>query len=271
MYRKIFAGVLILMVLVAALTGCNSAASSPKDTADNAAAKKTGEKTIVAAAADLALAFKEIGDLYEQTTGNEVEITFSSSGTAREQIANGAPYDVYASANIKYVDDLIAQDKIIADSKELYAIGRVGAATLVNSPLQVKQASDLLKPEFKKIAIANPDHAPYGVAAKEALESMGLWDQLKDKMVYGKDIQDVLTMVKTGNVEAGLISLSVVNKDEVNFLLFDDKLHNPLKQAIAVVKTTKHEQTARDFIKFVNGEQGRQIMKKYGFVLPGEV
>ncbi|AHF08930.1 MULTISPECIES: molybdate ABC transporter substrate-binding protein [Dehalobacter] len=271
MYRKFFASVLILMVLMAALTGCNSSASAPKETTDNTAVKKTGEKITVAAAADLALAFKEIGDLYEQTTGNEAEITFSSSGTAREQIANGAPYDVYASANIKYVDDLIAQDKIIADSKELYAIGRVGAATLVSSPLQIKEASDLLKPEFKKIAIANPDHAPYGVAAKEALESMGLWDKLKDKMVYGKDIQDVLTMVKTGNVEAGLISLSVVNKNEVNFLLFDDKLHKPLKQAIAVVKGTQHEKAAREFIKFVNGEQGREIMKKYGFVLPGEV
>lgn len=271
MNRKLIASILMLMVLIATLTGCNSTASTPEETADNTAAPKTGVKITVAAAADLALAFKEIGDLYEKTTGNEAEITFSSSGTAREQIANGAPYDVYASANVKYVDDLIAQDKIIADSKELYAIGRVGAATLKSSSLQVKEASDLLKTEFKKIAIANPDHAPYGVAAKEALESMGLWDQLKDKLVYAKDIQDTLTMIKTGNVEAGFISLSVVNKDEVNFLLFDDKLHNPLKQAIAVVKTTQHEQEARDFIKFVNGEQGREIMKKYGFVLPGEV
>lgn len=269
--QKIFCRNFSINVLMATLTGCNPSASTPKDTADNKAAAKKGVKITVAAAADLALAFKEIGELYEKTSGNEAEITFSSSGTAREQIANGAPYDVYASANVKFVDDLIAQDKIIADSKALYAIGRVGAATLVSSSLHVKEVADLLKPEFKKIAIANPDHAPYGLAAKEALESLGLWDQLKDKLVFGKDIQDVLTMVKTGNVEAGLISLSVVNKDEVNFLLFDDKLHNPLKQAIAVVKTSQHEQVARDFVKFVNGEKGREIMKKYGFVLPGEV
>ncbi|AFV01174.1 MULTISPECIES: molybdate ABC transporter substrate-binding protein [unclassified Dehalobacter] len=270
MNRKYIAGILVLFVFMAALTGCKASTSTAKDTADQTVAK-TGVKITVAAAADLSLAFKEIGELYEKATGNEVEITYSSSGTAREQIANGAPYDVYASANIKFVDDLIAQDRIIADSKELYAIGRVGVATLLNSPLQVKEASYLLNPKFKKIAIANPDHAPYGLAAKEALVSMGLWDQLKDRLVYGKDIQDTLTLLKSGNVEAAFISLSVVNKDDVNFLLFDDKLHNPLKQAIAIVKTTQHEQVARDFIKFVNGEQGRNIMKKYGFVLPGEV
>lgn len=123
----------------------------------------------------------------------------------------------------------------------------------------------------KKIAIADPSHAPYGLAAKEALQSLGLWDQLEAKMVNAKDIQDALTMLKTGNVEAAFISLSVYNKSEVNFLLIDDKLYNPLKQAIAVVKGTQHEKAAREFIKFVNGEQGRDIMKKYGFVLPGEV
>jgi molybdate transport system substrate-binding protein len=134
-----------------------------------------------------------------------------------------------------------------------------------------QRSGDLLKPEFKKIAIPNPEHAPYGVASKEALEAMGLWEKLKDKMVYAKDMQDCLTLLKSGNVEqAGLISLSVVN-EEVNFLLFDDKLHNPLKQPFVVVKSTKHEQEAREFIKYVNGEQGRQIMKKYGFVLPGEI
>jgi molybdate transport system substrate-binding protein len=242
----------------------------PEKSTNNTTQDNKTELTI-AAAADLVIAFKEIGDLYEKNTGDKLKLIFSSSGTAREQIENGAPYDVYASANIKFVDDLIEKDKIIADTKELYAIGRVGVATKVGSPLQVKEVSDLLKTDFKKIAMANPEHAPYGLAAKQALESLGLWEKLKDKMVYGKDIQDTLTLIKSGNVEAGFISLSVVNKDEVNFLLIDDKMHQPLKQAMAVVKGTKLEKEARNFIKFVNGEQGREIMKKYGFVLPGEI
>lgn len=280
---SIFACLFSLSVL---FSGCGSSATTstkntdstknqtstmqPEKSTNNTTQDNKTELTI-AAAADLVIAFKEIGDLYEKNTGDKLKLIFSSSGTAREQIENGAPYDVYASANIKFVDDLIEKDKIIADTKELYAIGRVGVATKVGSPLQVKEVSDLLKTDFKKIAMANPEHAPYGLAAKQALESLGLWEKLKDKMVYGKDIQDTLTLIKSGNVEAGFISLSVVNKDEVNFLLIDDKLHQPLKQAMAVVKGTKLEKEARNFIKFVNGEQGREIMKKYGFVLPGEI
>jgi molybdate transport system substrate-binding protein len=272
MKKNIIMGIIILIII--ALAGCNAnqrANSTPEIIAiPEETAHITQAELTVAAATDLIIAFKEIGKLYEKTTNTKLNLIFSSSGTAREQIENGAPYDVYASANIKFVDDLINKDKIIADTKELYAIGRVGIATIVGSSLPVKEVSDLLKPEYKKIAMANPEHAPYGLAAKEALESLGLWEKLKDKMVYGKDIQDTLMLVKSGNVEAGFISLSVVNKEEVNFLLMDDKLHKPLKQAIAVVKDTKHEELARDFIKFVNGEQGREIMKKYGFVLPGE-
>ncbi|MBZ4644707.1 MAG: molybdenum transporter substrate-binding protein [Clostridia bacterium] len=280
---SIFACLFSLSVL---FSGCGSSATTstkntdstknqtstmqPEKSTNNTTQDNKTELTI-AAAADLVIAFKEIGDLYEKNTGDKLKLIFSSSGTAREQIENGASYDVYASANIKFVDDLIEKDKIIADTKELYAIGRVGVATKIGSPLQVKEVSDLLKTDFKKIAMANPEHAPYGLAAKQALESLGLWEKLKDKMVYGKDIQDTLALIKSGNVEAGFISLSVVNKDEVNFLLIDDKLHQPLKQAMAVVKGTKLEKEARNFIKFVNGEQGREIMKKYGFVLPGEI
>lgn len=225
----------------------------------------------VAAAADLAVAFKEIEAMYEKDNSCKVNLIFSSSGTAKEQILNGAPYDVYASANIKFVDELIEKGAVISDSKELYAIGRVGIAVSKNGGLKIKKADDLLKDEFKKIAIANPDHAPYGLAAKEALISLGLWDKIKSKLVYGKDIQDTLSLIKTGNADAGFISLSVVNKSDVEFLIFDDQLHKPLKQAMAVIKWSKEEAEARKFIKYVNGVKGRNIMKKYGFILPEEL
>jgi molybdate transport system substrate-binding protein len=228
---------------------------------------KDNDVLIVAAAADLALAFKDIGESFENTTGNKVKIIFSSSGTAREQIENGAPYDVYASANIKFVDYLITKDKVIEDSKELYAIGRVVVAVKNDNSLKIFDAKDLLKPEFKKISIADPSHAPYGLAAKEVLQSLGLWEKIEPKLVFGKDIQHSLSLLKTGNVEAGFISLSVVN-EEVDYLLFDDNLHNPLKQAIVVVKGTKFEKEARAFIKYVNSPTGSKIMRKYGFILP---
>lgn len=260
---------LVLIISTVFASGC----TPPMADSANGAPTQTQpvEEITVAAAADLIYAFGEIAYLYEQESGNAVNLIFSSSGTAREQIENGAPYDVYASANIKFVDDLIEKDKIIADSKELYAIGRVGAAVPINSSLNIQKFEDLLDPSVKKIAIANPDHAPYGLAAKQVLESLDLWEQLENRMVYGKDIQDTLALINSGNVEAGFISLSVVKSDEVNFLLADADLHQPLRQAIAVVTGTEHESAARAFIKTVNSPQGREIMKKYGFVLPEEL
>lgn len=256
------------------MTACNS--SSNKTNQDSQTTKVTDSQKYkdveltVAAASDLTLAFKEMGENFEKSTGCKVTITYGSTGTTAQQIENGAPYDVFASADEKVIEDLITKDKIISDSKQLYAIGRVGLATSVKSSVQVKELSDLLKPEVKKIAIANPDHAPYGLAAKQALESAGIWDQVKDKMVYGKNIQDTLTLITTGNADAGFIALSIYNKDEVNFELVDDKLHKPLRQAMGIIKGSKNEELSRKFISYVNGEEGKPIMKKYGFVLPNE-
>lgn len=228
-----------------------------------------GEIT-VAAAADLVFAFKEIGEVYEKDTGNKVKFVFSSSGTAKEQILNGAPYDVYASANIQFVDELIVANMAIKETKELYGIGRIGFAMLKGNK-KVVTVNDLLKSDIKKIAIANPSHAPYGLAAKESLISLGVWDKVKDKIVYGKDIQDTMALIRTGNADCGIIALSIVKSTEVDFTLINDSYHNPLKQGIVVIKNTKNEKEARDFIKYVNGSKGRNIMKKYGFVLPGEI
>lgn len=256
------------------VTACSSSA---KKTNQDSQTKKVEDsqkyknvELTVAAASDLTLAFKEIGENFQKSTGCKVTITYGSTGTTAQQIENGAPYDVFASADEKVLDDLIKKNKVISDTKQLYAIGRVGLATSKKSSLQVKELNDLLKPEIKKIAIANPDHAPYGLAAKQALQSAGLWDEVKDKMVYGKNIQDTLTLITTGNADAGFIALSIYKKDEVNFQLVDDKLHQPLKQAMGVIKGTKNEELARKFISYVDGEEGRPIMKKYGFVLPSE-
>lgn len=228
-----------------------------------------GEIT-VAAAADLVFAFKEIGEVYEKDSGNKVKFIFSSSGTAKEQIINGAPYDVYASANVQFVDELIKANLAIKETKELYGIGRIGFATLKGST-KVVNVNDLLKDDIKKIAIANPSHAPYGLAAKESLIKLGVWDKIQNKIVYGKDIQDTMALVRTGNADCGIIALSIIKKSEVDFTLINETNHNPLKQGIVVIKNTKNEKEAREFIKYVNGDKGRNIMKKYGFILPGEI
>ena len=256
----------MLFVVSLSLWGCSSQQTTPKPPEAQPLKRLT-----VAAAADLAVAFKEIGQNFEKATGNKVDFSFGSTGLLVQQIENGAPFDVLAAANVKFVDDLNAKGKIIADTKQLYARGRIGLATLKGNLYNVKDLNDLTVPEIKKIAIANPEHAPYGLAAKQALEKAGLWDKIKDKLVFGNNIQDTLNLVQTGNAEVGIIALSLAQRDDVHFSLIDGNLHAPLDQALAVIKGTPNEALARQFIQYVNGSDGRVIMKKYGFVLPSEM
>jgi len=231
----------------------------------------TAPKLRIAAAADLTLAFKEIAIQFEQETKIPTEITFGSTGRTAMQIENGAPYDVFAAADVSYIDGLNKKGLILADTQQLYAQGRIGIATLKGSNLSIKDLQDLAdNPMVKKIAIAEPSHAPYGKAAKQALEHRNLWDRVQSKMVNGQNIQDTLAILKSGNVDAAIIALSIYKPDEVDFTLIDGSWHAPLYQAMAILKTTKQEENARKFVAYVNGEKGRVVMKKYGFLLPNE-
>jgi len=224
----------------------------------------------VAAAADLQFAFSDIGALFEQQCGCKVTFMFGSSGNLAVQIENGLPADVFASANIAYVDGLREKGLILDDTQQLYAVGRIVLAVNKDSGVQVENLRDLLKPEVKRVAIANPEHAPYGVAAMQALQSEGIWEDLKARLVYGENVRQALQYIQTGDAQAGIVALSVAAVPEISYTLIDESLHQPLRQSLAVLRRTGQEQLARDFIAFVNGPQGRPIMKKYGFLLPGE-
>jgi molybdate transport system substrate-binding protein len=224
----------------------------------------------VAAAADLQFAFQDIGALFEEQCGCKATFIFGSSGDLASQIENGLPVDVFASANITYVDGLREKGLILDDTQQLYAVGRIVLAVNRDSGVQVETLRDLLKPEVKKVAIANPEHAPYGVAAMQALQSEGIWEDLEPRLVYGENVRQALQYIQTGDAQAGIVALSVAAVPEISYTLINDSLHQPLRQALAVLRRTGEEQLARDFIAFVNGSQGRPIMKKYGFLLPGE-
>ena len=224
----------------------------------------------VAGAADLQFAFQDIGALFEEQCGCKVTFMFGSSGNLAVQIENGLPADVFASANIAYVDGLREKGLILDDTQQLYAVGRIVLAVNKDSGVQAETLSDLLKPEVKRVAIANPDHAPYGVAAMQALQSEGIWEDLEPRLVYGENVRQALQYIQTGDAQAGIVALSVAAVPEISYTLIDDSLHQPLRQSLAVLRRTSQEQLARDFIAFVNGSQGRPIMKKYGFLLPGE-
>ncbi|MDA8441847.1 MAG: molybdate ABC transporter substrate-binding protein [Peptococcaceae bacterium] len=236
-----------------------------------ASASTSTPKLRIAAAADLTLAFKEIALQFEQETKIPTEITFGSTGTAAMQIENGAPYDVFAAADVSYIEGLDKKGLILPNTQQLYAQGRIGIATLKGSNLGIKTLQALADDHrVKKIAIAEPSHAPYGKAAKQAFVHLNLWDKVQSKMVYGQNIQDTLAILKSGNVDAAIISLSIYKPDEVDFTLIDSSWHAPLNQMMAILKGTKQEENARKFIAYVNGEKGRVVMKKYGFLLPSE-
>lgn len=225
---------------------------------------------VVSAASDLTPAFQELGREFERREGTSVFFNFGSTGQLAQQIEQGAPVDLFAAANVSYVEGLEKQGLVVPGTRALYAQGRITLWTRGDSALKLERVEDLARPEFKKVAIANPEHAPYGVAAREALQAAGVWEAVSPKLVYGENIGQTLQYAESGNVDAAVVALSLSTQSNGRWVLIPADLHRPLNQALAVVKSTKHLEEARRFAAFVNSEQGRGVMRKYGFVLPGE-
>ena len=236
-----------------------------------AAAQPAAVPTLVVyAASDLDTAFREIKPLFEKETGARVTLVMGSTGNLAKQIEHGAPADVFFAANESFIDDLRAAGAIIPQTRTLYAQGRIVLAQPKKSAIVVRELVDLLKPEVRRVAIANPAHAPYGRAAQEALERAGVWEKVKPKLVYGENIRHALQFVETGAVEAAIVALSIADAPGITYAPIDPKLYAPLNQVAAVVKRSPHPDLGAAFIQFVNGAEGRPILKRYGFRLPGE-
>ncbi|MCL4867738.1 MAG: molybdate ABC transporter substrate-binding protein [Anaerolineae bacterium] len=249
----------LLFVLLGLLAACRSAQTPA-----------TSEPLLVAAASDLQFAFTEVGQAFEAETGHKVIFTFGSTGNLTTQIENGAPFDILAAANVSFVDRLTAQGLTIPETQQLYAQGRIVLVVNRQSGVQATELTDLLDPAISRIAIANPTHAPYGLAAQEALEKVGVWATIQDKLVLGENVSQTLQFVQTGDAPVGIVALSIADVPEVTGTLLPAELHEPINQALAVIKSTPREEIARAFIAFVGSDQGREIMKRYGFLLPGE-
>lgn len=222
----------------------------------------------VAAAADLSSAFPEIGNIFEKKTGITPVFSFGSSGMLARQIEGGAPFDLYASADMGFLGGLRAKGLIVAGSVKPYAVGSIGLATRKGSGIVVRTVADLKSPVIKKIAIANPAHAPYGRAAKEALESAGVWEAVKDKVVFGENIRQALQFVATGNAEVGITALSLHDPKEMDFILISPALHRPILQGIGIVASSSDKNAARAFIDVLTSPEGRAILERYGFGKP---
>jgi molybdate transport system substrate-binding protein len=243
---------------------CASSASCDKRAAPS-------EPLKVAAAADLSFAFKDVGAAYEKKTGEKVVFSFGATGLLEKQLAEGAPFDVFAAANVSYADDAVQAGACQGDSKVLYATGHIVLYSTKEAAFHPRTMADLTDPRVAKIAIANPDHAPYGKAAKQAMERAGVWDKVQSKVVYGENVQQTLQFAQSGNADVAIVALSLATVTPGESVPIPTELHDPIYQALVACTHGKAgTQEARKFIAFVQSAEGHAVMRKYGFLLPGE-
>ncbi len=234
---------------------------------------EAGELTI-AAAADLKYALDEIAGAFRAEHPNDkVDIIFGSSGKFHTQIQNGAPFDLFFSADIAYPREL--RDKgLSATQPKLYAIGRIVLWSLKPELAKLPLKSLPASPAIRKFAIANPDHAPYGRRAQEALQHEGVWEAMKPKLVMGENIAHTSQYVDSGAAEAGIIALSLVKGQALAgkgaWTLIPAEWHAPLEQAYVITTRAKANPLAAAFANYMETPAARVVMRRYGFVLPGE-
>jgi molybdate transport system substrate-binding protein len=242
----------------------------------DAQSAKRPDVPVVAAASDLQFALVEVARAFTADTKRAVNLTFGSSGNFFRQIRQGAPYQIYLSADEQFVFDL-ADEGLTLDRGALYAIGRIVIITPHGSPLKTDGTLADLKAALadgrvRRFAIANPEHAPYGRRAEEALRHAGLWEAIKDKLVLGENVSQAAQFAASGNAEGGIVAHSLALAPEVARLashaLIPEAWHEPLRQRMALVKGAGD--TARMFYAFMQGERARAIMRRHGFLLPGE-
>jgi molybdate transport system substrate-binding protein len=233
-------------------------------------ARGPGAPAKIAAASDLARAFPAFAKAFEAKTGESVVFSFGSSGNFAKQLKQGAPFDLFASANIAFADEVVAAGVCDGATQARYGRGRIVIWTKKGSAVAPPRSlEDLADARFVKIGLANPEHAPYGKAARQALEARGLWPAVQPKLVYGENIQQTHQLARTGNVEAAIVALSLaIVADDGEHVLIDEALHKPLDQALVVCNRGANRETARRFAEFVASPEGREIMSRFGFVVP---
>ncbi len=251
-----------LLVATLAVAGCEGEARSARD-----GARESETPLLVLAASDLTIAFTELEPAYEQASGNEVTTVFGSSGNLAAQIRNGAPADVFISANESFVDDLVSAGRIDSATRVEVAVGRL-ALVVPPGRAVAEDPGALTDPVYRVIAIANPEHAPYGVAARSALQATGAWTTLDDRLVMGENVVQAYQYVRTGNADAGLVALGLLRSADLPYRLVDADLHAPILQVGGVVRASPHASRAADFLAWVTGPDGRAILQSYGFEPP---
>jgi molybdate transport system substrate-binding protein len=222
----------------------------------------------IAAAASLSLAFRELESAFERAHGRTVTVVYGASGALAAQLAQGAPFDAFYSADETFASQVIAAGACDGATRRVYAQGHLVVWTRQpESEAPLVDLSSLLGPSYERIAIADPDKAPYGRAARETLQRAGLWDALASRIVLSEDIQKTFQQVDNSQADAALVSMSLVLYQGGRFVSVDDSLHAPLTQVSVQCRHGKNPGGARAFDAFVASEQGAEILRRHGYVL----
>ncbi|HUQ31637.1 MAG TPA: molybdate ABC transporter substrate-binding protein [Pyrinomonadaceae bacterium] len=225
----------------------------------------TSQEITVAAAANLTDAFTELGKEFNARTGVRVIFSFGATADLAKQIENGAPFDVYASADVEHVDELKSKGLLLVGTNKLFARGRLVLWIPPGSRFTLNRIEEIVRPEVERISIAKPDVAPYGRATVEALRALNLWAQVEPKVIYGQNVSQAKQQAATGNAEAAFIPLSLVKTGEGQSIEVDERLHQPIDQAIAVVEDSPHTDAAQRFVNFVLSPEGQTLLERYGY------
>ena len=240
-----------------------------------AGAAPAAEGPVVAAAADLQFALPEIAAQFTRETGHKLRLVFGSSGNFRRQIEDGAPFELFLSADQSYVDAL-AREGHSADAGVVYAVGRLALIVPRGSPVAVDPqlrgvARALADGTLHKFAIANPEHAPYGRAARQALIRAGLWRAIEPKLVLGENISQTAQFAVSGAAQGGIVAYSLLRSKALagrgDYVLLPASMYDPLMQRMVLLNNAGA--TARAFYRYLQGPEARAIFDRYGFEAPG--
>ena len=232
------------------------------------------QEITVAAAADLQFAMQDIAARFQKDTGSSVRLIYGSSGNFFQQLQNGAPFDMFFSANLDYPMKLQADGLVEPDSYYQYAVGKIVIWVRNDSKLDVSSGlRTLLDPSIQKIAIANPQHAPYGQAAVAAMKKENIYEKVSGKFVLGENISQTASFVVSGSAEAGIVALSLAlspnMKDKGRYAEIPTADYPPIEQACVILKSSKQKDVAKAFLNFVKTPAVSELFRNYGFAIAG--
>ncbi|OLE54608.1 MAG: molybdate ABC transporter substrate-binding protein [Acidobacteria bacterium 13_1_20CM_3_53_8] len=250
---------LFFLILVCSIIfiGCSRQSSQINQT--------SSEEITVAAAANLTDVFAEISRKFTARTGVRVVYSFGATADLEKQIENGAPFDVFASADVEHVVALDRLNLLTPNTQKIFARGRLVLWIPQGSSLRLNRLEDLAEVNVERVAIAKPDVAPYGRATVEALRALNLWTRIEPRVIYAQNVTQTKQYAATGNADVAFIPLSLVRQGEGQTIDVNEQLHQPIDQAIAIIKSSTKQEAAQKFLSFIFSPEGQAILERYGY------